>query len=157
MTTSSHPTTGSPASRYWPPFADLPRDRGRPFVLTHGQGSLVYDRSGKEYVDATASLWYVLVGHGRAEIAAAAREQMATLAAYYTHGDYANEPALQLTERLCELAPVEDGLVLLNSGGGDAIDTAAERQWAHPARCAGAHLFMLITDSYRDGARFGMA
>jgi putrescine---pyruvate transaminase len=120
-------------SRYWPPHASLPVDRDQPFVLSRGMGSLVWDVSGKEYVDATASLWYTLVGHGRRELADAARDQMLRLAGYYTHGDFATPPTLRLAERICELSPVEDPLVLLNSGGGDAVETAAKlarRYWS---------------------------
>jgi hypothetical protein len=49
---------GVPArSTYWSSFASLPIDRDQPLVLSHGIGSLVWDLSGKECVDATASLW----------------------------------------------------------------------------------------------------
>lgn len=102
-------------------------------MLSHGLGSLVWDVNGKEYVDATASLWYTLVGHGRRELADAARAQMLRLDAYYTHGDFATPPTMRLAERLCELAPVDDPLVLMNSGGGDAVETAAKlarRYWS---------------------------
>lgn len=119
-------------SRYWPPHASLPIDRDRPFVLSHGKGSLVWDRGGKEYVDATASLWYMLVGHGRRQLADAARDQMLRLGGYYAHGDVATPATLELAERVCQLSPVEDPLVLLNSGGGDAVETAAKlarRYW----------------------------
>jgi adenosylmethionine-8-amino-7-oxononanoate aminotransferase len=119
-------------SRYWPPHAVLPTDRDEPFVLSRGLGSLVWDTSGKEYVDATASLWYSLVGHGRRELADAAHDQMLRLDAYYTHGDYATPATLRLAERVCELSPVDDPLVMLNSGGSDAIETAAKlarRYW----------------------------
>jgi putrescine---pyruvate transaminase len=119
-------------SRYWPPHASLPVDRDHPFVLARGLGSLVWDVSGREYVDATASLWYTLVGHGRGELAEAARAQLLRLDAYYTHGDYATPATLRLAERVAELSPVDDPLVLLNSGGGDAIETAAKlarRYW----------------------------
>jgi putrescine---pyruvate transaminase len=119
-------------SRYWPPHASLPVDRDQPFVLSRGMGSLVWDVSGKEYVDATASLWYTLIGHGRRELAEAARAQMLRLGAYYTHGDLATPATLRLADRVCELSPVEDPLVLLNSGGSDAVETAAKlarRYW----------------------------
>jgi adenosylmethionine-8-amino-7-oxononanoate aminotransferase len=92
----------------------------------------VWDVSGKEYIDATASLWYTLVGHGRRELAEAAGAQLLRLGGYYTHGDFATPSTLRLAERVCELAPVDDPLVLLNSGGSDAVETAAKlarRYW----------------------------
>ena len=40
-------------------------------MLTRGEGCRLWDADGHEYLDATAGLWFVNVGHGRAEIAEA--------------------------------------------------------------------------------------
>ena len=66
------------------------------------------------------------VGHGRDEIVEAAMAQMRQLASYQTFGVFANRPALDLAERLADLAPLDDPRIFLGSGGGDAIDTAAK-------------------------------
>jgi adenosylmethionine-8-amino-7-oxononanoate aminotransferase len=100
--------------------------RGAEFVVTRAEGVWVWDDRGERYLDATASLWYANVGHGRREIADAVHAQMIELDAYSVFGDYANEPALRLSERLAELAPMDDARVFLTSGGGDSIDTAAK-------------------------------
>ncbi|MBV8941439.1 MAG: aspartate aminotransferase family protein, partial [Solirubrobacterales bacterium] len=94
------------------------------FVLERGDDVWVWDRDGRRYLDATASLWYANVGHGRREIAEAAVAQLERLEAYSTFGDFANEPALELAATLADLAPMP-ARVFLVSGGGDAIDTAA--------------------------------
>ena len=52
--------------------------------------------------------------------------QMRELASYQTFGVFANRPALDLAERLADLAPLDDPRIFLGSGGGDAIDTAAK-------------------------------
>ena len=113
-------------TRFWHPFADMSAVRSREFVLERGEGVWLFDREGRRYLDASASLWYANVGHGRVEIADAVRAQMVQLEAYSAFGDCANEPALELTQRLAELAPVEDARVFLTTGGGEAIDTAAK-------------------------------
>ena len=54
------------------------------------------------------------------------------LASHHVFGDHANRPALELAERVAELAPVPDPAVFLGSGGGEAVDTAAKivrRYW----------------------------
>jgi adenosylmethionine-8-amino-7-oxononanoate aminotransferase len=105
---------------------------GGELVIDRGEGSHVFDTDGRRYVDATASLWYCNVGHGRREIADAAAEQMRRLETYSTFGDIANRPALDLAERVAGYAPVEDPRVFLTSGGSDSIDTAvklARRYW----------------------------
>src|SRR5581483_10824581 len=95
------------------------------FVIERGEDVWIWDREGRRYLDATASLWYANVGHGRREIADAVAKQMARLEAYSTFGDFANEPALELAATLADLAPMPSRVFLV-SGGGDAIDTAAK-------------------------------
>ena len=129
MTTLSRTTT----TRLWHPFAAMGKVDGHELVLVRGEGSRVWDADGREYLDATAGLWFANVGHGRAEIADAVGEQLRTLAAHHVFGDHANEPALRLAERVAELTPVIDPAVFFGTGGGEAIDTAAKivrRHWA---------------------------
>ena len=113
-------------TRLWHPFADMHAVRGNEFVIARGDGAVVWDEDGKEYIDGTASLWNVNVGHGRTEIVEAAMAQMRELASYQVFGVFANRPALDLAERLASLAPLDDPRIFLGSGGGDAIDTAAK-------------------------------
>ncbi len=118
-------------SRLWHPFADMGAVRHAELVLERGEDVWVYDEDGRRYLDATASLWYANVGHGRPEIAEAVRAQLGRLEAYSGFGDFANRPALELAERLTSLAPM-GSRVFLTSGGGDSIDTAAKlarRYW----------------------------
>jgi adenosylmethionine-8-amino-7-oxononanoate aminotransferase len=120
-------------TRLWHPFAAMGAVDGRELVIARGEGARVWDADGREYLDATAALWFANVGHGRAELAAAAAQQMKTLAAHHTFGDFANEPALALAERVAALAPMEDAAVFFGSGGSDAVDTAgkiARRYWS---------------------------
>ncbi len=118
---------------YWHPFADMAGvSASGPLVVASGHGAWVTDEGGRRYLDATAALWYCNVGHGRAELGAAAAAQMSTLAAYTTFGDYATRPTLDLAERLAAIAPVPGSKVFLTSGGSDSVDTAvklARRYW----------------------------
>ncbi|HEY9410919.1 MAG TPA: aspartate aminotransferase family protein [Jiangellaceae bacterium] len=118
--------------RLWHPFANMATVPGREVVFARGQGVWLEDVDGRRYLDATASLWYCNVGYGRAELAGAAAAQMRDLAAYSTFDVYANRPALELADRLSEIAPMPDAVVFLTSGGSDAVDTAgkiARRYW----------------------------
>jgi putrescine aminotransferase len=127
-------------TRFWHPFADMGSVSQEEFIVERGEGVWVYDTDGNRYLDATASLWYANVGHGREEIADAVAAQMRKLEAYSTFGDFGNRPANELCERLAAVAPMDDARVFLGSGGGDAIDTAAKiarRHWVlrgHPDR-----------------------
>ena len=110
----------------WHPFADMGAVDQHRMVITRARGVSVWDESGREYLDATAALWYVNLGHGRQEIADAVHRQLIELDAYSIFGDYANEPALEVADRLAELAPTPGSKVFLGSGGGDMVDTAAK-------------------------------
>jgi len=121
------------SNRLWHPFAAMGKVDGHELVLVRGEGCTVWDVGGNEYLDATAGLWFVNVGHGRTEIADAVAAQLRTLAAHSIFGDYANQPALELAGRLAALAPVDDAAVFFGSSGGEAVDTAAKivrRYWA---------------------------
>jgi putrescine---pyruvate transaminase len=118
-------------TRLWHPFADMGAVRYAELVLERGEDVWVWDQEGRRYLDATASLWYANVGHGRPEIVEAVAAQMGRLEAYSAFGDFATEPARELATVLAELAPMPSR-VILGSGGGDAVDTAAKlarRYW----------------------------
>jgi putrescine---pyruvate transaminase len=113
-------------SALWHPFADMGAVERERLLLVRGEGAWVWDDQGNRYLDGTAALWYANLGHGRSEIAEAVRAQLERLDAYSIFGDYANEPALALAERLAALAPTPGSKVFLGSGGGDMVDTAAK-------------------------------
>jgi adenosylmethionine-8-amino-7-oxononanoate aminotransferase len=92
-------------------------------VIVRGEGCYVWDDTGKRYLDGLSGLFTVQVGHGRGELADAAREQAAKLA-YFPVWGLANEPAARLAERLAVLAPGDLNRVFLTPTGSDAVETA---------------------------------
>ena len=112
---------------FWHPFANMARVREHALTIVRGEGAVVWDDTGREYIDATGALWFCNVGHGRAELAEAAARQMRSLASYHTFGAFTNPQAEELAGRIASLAPVEDAKVFLTPGGGsDSIDTAGK-------------------------------
>jgi putrescine---pyruvate transaminase len=136
---------GMADTAFWHPFAAMGGVRSAEFVLTAADDVWVYDGNGTRYLDATASLWCVNVGHGRQEIADAVHRQMSTLATYQTFGDFTNEPASELTERLAGLSPMPGTKIFLVSGGGDAIDTAGKLAREYWARTGAPERTVLIS------------
>ncbi|GAB3133112.1 aspartate aminotransferase family protein [Amycolatopsis stemonae] len=127
----------------WHPFADMGAVDGDRMVITRGEGSYVWDDAGRRYFDATASLWYANFGHGRPEITEAVTKQLRTLDTYNTFGYNANEPAIELADRVAGLAPTPGSKVFFGSGGGDVIDTAvklARAYFAHTGRPEKVHV-----------------
>jgi adenosylmethionine-8-amino-7-oxononanoate aminotransferase len=121
-------------TRLWHPFADMGAVQDNEFVIARAEDCHVWDAGGRRYLDATASLWCVNLGHGRPELLAAITEQHGRVDSFSTFGDYANAPATELAKRLAERAPVDDARVFLTSGGGDSIETAAKIARASFAR-----------------------
>jgi adenosylmethionine-8-amino-7-oxononanoate aminotransferase len=124
---AAHTTT----TAFWHPFADMGAVSRSEFLIERGEGVYVFDADDRRYLDATASLWYANLGHGRPEIADAVSAQMRRLEAYSTFGEFSNRPANELCAKLAERAPMDDARVFLASGGGDAIDTAAKLARRH--------------------------
>jgi adenosylmethionine-8-amino-7-oxononanoate aminotransferase len=98
------------------------RDEGT-LRLVRGRGIYVWDSEGNRYIDGLASLWNVHVGHGRAEIARAAAEQMKRLAFAPTLLGFSSAPAIELAARLASWAPKGMGRVFFTSGGSEANES----------------------------------
>ena len=92
--------------------------------IVRGEGSLVFDAHGKNYVDGMANLWLCQVGHGRAEIIDAVTTQMHQIEAYNTFAPFTNGPAAQVAEMIVERSPHPDGRTFLGCSGSEAVDTA---------------------------------
>jgi adenosylmethionine-8-amino-7-oxononanoate aminotransferase len=125
-------------SAFLHPFAKPTRESF--ITLVRGQGAVVTDSQGRDYIDGMAALWYCAVGHGRTEIARVIAEQAETLAGYSTFDPFTNEPVEQLAERLIGIAPMPDSRVFFTSSGSEAVDTAmklarlAHVQAGHPEK-----------------------
>src|SRR3954447_8744379 len=144
-------------TRFWHPFASMGAVRGSELIIERGEDVWVYDDQDRKLLDATASLWYANIGHGRSEIADAVVAQMRQVETYSCFGDFANRPALELCERLAALAPVDDARVFLGAGGGDGVDTAAKlarRYFAETGQPDRQHI-ITRTDAYHGTHGFG--
>ncbi len=92
--------------------------------IVRGEGSTIYDDTGKAYLDGMASLWYCQVGHGRREIIDAITSQMQQLVTYNTFAPFTNDPARELARLVAEKSPHPNGRVFLGCSGSEAVDTA---------------------------------
>jgi adenosylmethionine-8-amino-7-oxononanoate aminotransferase len=89
-----------------------------------GKGAIITDSTGRDYIDGLSGLWNVNVGHGREELADAAREQMATLAYHSSYAGSSNEKAIALAERLSRLFYPSINTFFFTSGGAEASETS---------------------------------
>jgi len=96
----------------------------RPLVWVKGRGALITDATGREYIDGLSGLWNVNVGHGRTELAEAARDQMTTLAYHSAYAGATNYPAIALAEKLSTLTSPSINTFFFVSGGAEASESS---------------------------------
>jgi adenosylmethionine-8-amino-7-oxononanoate aminotransferase len=95
-----------------------------PLTFVKGQDCKVWDIDGKEYIDATAGLWVVAVGHGRRVLAETAERQINKIAYAPTFFGMVSQPAIQFSEKLAEIAPGNLTRFHFTSGGAEANNSA---------------------------------
>ena len=101
--------------------------RRLPVTFVRGRGCLVYDESGREYLDLVAGIAVNLLGHAHPEVADAVARQAQTL--IHTSNLYFTQPQVALAQRLVQLSfPAR---VFLCNSGAEANETAIKlaRKW----------------------------
>ena len=100
-------------------------------VWVRGHGAMLVDADGKEYIDGLSGLWNVAVGHGRRELAEAARDQLETLAYASGYTGSSNLRAIELAERLGRLMYPGIDRFFFTSGGAEANESAIKMARAY--------------------------
>jgi 4-aminobutyrate--pyruvate transaminase len=98
-------------------------------VIERGEGIYVYDTHGKAYIEGMSGLWCAGLGFGDAELIDAATKQLKELPYYHIFGAKGIEPAIELAEKLKEVAPVPISKVFFTSSGSEANDTQVKLAW----------------------------
>jgi adenosylmethionine-8-amino-7-oxononanoate aminotransferase len=95
-----------------------------PWVLDRGQGALLYDADGKEYLDAlSGGVFAVLAGYGREEIARAMYEQAVRLPYTSPYGTV-SEVTVELARTLARLTPGDLSASFFCSSGSEAVEAS---------------------------------
>ncbi len=98
-------------------------------IMQRGQGVHVFDTQGRSYIEGMSGLWCAGLGFGDEEMVEAAIEQMRALPSYHLFGAKSTEPAIELAEKLKEIAPVPISRVFFTSSGSEANDTQVKLAW----------------------------
>src|ERR1043166_8738944 len=99
-----HPLARLDHRYLWHPFTQM-RDwlKREPIIIAEGQGAVLRDVRGREYLDANSSIWTNLHGHNHPRINAAIQRQLKKISHSSALG-LANEPVSLLAERLIQAA-----------------------------------------------------
>ena len=112
------------------PYTNLAaiRDMG-PLIIERAKGIHVYDTEGKEYIEGMAGLWCTSLGYGNEELVEAAAAQMRKLSFAHLFAGRSHDPAIELAEKLKEIAPVPISKVFFCNSGSEANDTQMKLVW----------------------------
>jgi predicted acetylornithine/succinylornithine family transaminase/N-acetyl-ornithine/N-acetyl-lysine deacetylase len=94
----------------------------RQVAIVRGEGALLWDEAGREYIDCVAGHGVANLGHGRSEIAAAIAEQALRLVT--CPEIMYNDTRARLLERLAGLVPMEQARIFLCNSGTEAVEGA---------------------------------
>ncbi len=101
-----------------------PKAHRQGHVWVSGEGSVLVDADGRQYLDGLSGLWNVVLGHGRKELGAAAKQQMEDLAYCSAYSGSSNPRAIELAEKLSALAYPSINRFFFTSGGGESSETS---------------------------------
>jgi adenosylmethionine-8-amino-7-oxononanoate aminotransferase len=108
----------------WHPCTQMKMHETLPLVpVARAQGVWLEDFEGRRILDAVSSWWVNLFGHGEPRIRAAIESQLGLLEHAMLAG-FTHRPAVELAERLRELAPGRLGHAFYASDGASATEIA---------------------------------
>jgi acetylornithine/N-succinyldiaminopimelate aminotransferase len=121
------PTTPELADQYL-----MQTGRRLPVTFVRGEGCLIYDEEGKEYLDLVAGIAVNVLGHAHPDIARALTGQARTL--IHTSNLYFTRPQVELARRLVELS--FPSRVFVCNSGAEANEAAIKiaRKWGRKNR-----------------------
>ena len=106
----------------WHPYTQH-KTASAPIAITKGEGALLWDENGKEYIDAIASWWVNPYGHSNIHIADAIYKQLTTLE-HVLFGGFTHEPAVVLAEKLMAILPKNQQKLFFSDNGSTAVEVA---------------------------------
>ena len=111
----------------WHPFTSMGEwcaSDHEPIVLVGGEGAMVRDSRGREYIDGNSSIWTNVHGHNHPRINAAILEQLERVAHTSFLGT-TNPPAIKLAREIVNLFPEEKfGRVFYSDDGSTGMEAA---------------------------------
>ncbi|MGM0775932.1 MAG: adenosylmethionine--8-amino-7-oxononanoate transaminase [Bacillota bacterium] len=133
----------------WLPFTQMKDYEKDPLIIESGEGIILKDMNGKEYMDGYSSLWLNVHGHRKKELNEAIIEQL-DLIAHSTLLGAANVPAIRLAEKLIEITPENLQRVFYSDSGATSVEIAikmAYQYWQNKGKQK-KKKFVTLTNNY---------
>lgn len=108
----------------WHPYTQM-QLAGLPIGIVRGEGSYLFDESGKQYIDAISSWWVNLHGHSHPYIAEKVYEQLKQLD-HAIFAGFTHNPAVELAEKLLSILPSSQSKIFYSDNGSTAVEVAVK-------------------------------
>ncbi len=120
----SFPLRDTDLRHLWHPYTDATTFEREPYLcIDSAEGVYLFEDGGGELLDGISSWWCVSLGHGHPRIVEAIREQAGDLQ-HSILGNMSHPRAIQLAERLSQIAPGDLNRVYFASDGSSATEAA---------------------------------
>lgn len=123
----------------WHPFTQMKEwEKEVPTIIDRGKGVTLIDAEGKRYLDGVSSLWVNIHGHRKKEIDEALIDQIKRIS-HSTLLGLTNFPAIELAERLLNIAPPGLTKVFYSDNGSTAVEVAIKLAYGFWQRRGGLY------------------
>ena len=150
---TAYPDIGGGQDVFQPWSGPVPRP-----LITRAKGIYMWDEDGRDYIDLSSGPVVSNIGHGNEVVAEVMARQASTVDfAYYRNAR--NQPNIDLTARIAELAGPGFERVCLTSGGSEAMECAIKflRQYAVANGQSGRRKLITCNPSYHGGTMATLA
>jgi beta-alanine--pyruvate transaminase len=151
MSTAENPNL----SNFWMPFTANRQFKAAPRLFKAAKGMYYTTVDDRAVLDATAGLWCVNAGHGRAEITEAVSRQLATMD-YAPTFQMGHPLAFEAASKVAEFMPAGLDRIFFTNSGSESVDTALKIALAyHRARGEGQRTRFIGRERGYHGVGFG--
>ena len=120
-----------------------------PLPIARGEGCYLVDFDGRRIIDGVSSWWVNLFGHNHPRLNRALCDQAGKVA-HHIFAGFTHQPGVELSARLCELAPPGLSRVFFADNGSSAVEVALKMsfQYWQQVGIRQKTRFVSITDAY---------
>jgi len=112
------------------PFTNITNhEKDGPFIIEKGDGVYVWDDEGNKLLEGMAGLWCTSLGFSEKRLVDAAMRQFSELPYSHMFTHRSTTPAIELSQKLVELAPEGISKAFFVNSGSEAVDTAVKMAW----------------------------
>ncbi len=140
---------------HWMPYTGNRDFKANPRLITSAKGNYYFDAQGRKILDGLSGLWCAGLGHGRAEIAEAARNQLSTLD-YSPAFQFGHPLSFELANRIKDITPEGLDHVFFTGSGSESADTSLKMARAYwRAKGQGSKTLLIGREKGYHGVNFG--